>query len=142
MKLIAVNSNDPAHLRVLYALLEQRQSHQSISHRRMPSYEEHVTFVAYQPYLAWYLLEQPDGIYDAWVGAIYLTRRREIGVFLFDDYQGLGLGKTAVQLLMSAHPGEFYANIAPGNLGSQKFFKKLGFRLIQQTYALRPEDSK
>jgi RimJ/RimL family protein N-acetyltransferase len=36
--------------------------------------------------------------------------------------------------------GQFYANINPANEPSRKMFEKLGFRLVQHTYALETGD--
>jgi hypothetical protein len=54
---------------LLYRLLEQREPHVNISHQRMPSWQEHVRFIASRPYVAWYLIKHGPN----YVGAIYLT---------------------------------------------------------------------
>ena len=41
----------------LYDLLLQRNSDANISHKKMPTYEEHVKFVRSQPYSKWYIIE-------------------------------------------------------------------------------------
>lgn len=117
---------------ILYALLHERTPEQSISHKRMPSVADHEKFVFSIPYLAWYLIEV-DGEY---VGAVYLSDQREIGVSIFSRHRGNGYGTQAVNLLMQMHPGRFLANINPSNDASIKFFEKLGFKHIQNTYSL------
>ena len=131
MKLVSVY-DQPMSPEVLFQLLQEREQHQCISHKAMPNYLDHIRFFYSKPYLAWYLVEE-GGEY---IGATYLTRQREIGIFLFRKHQGKSLGAKAVQLLMDAHPGKFLANIAPTNPGSSEFFKNLGFKLIQHTYEL------
>jgi RimJ/RimL family protein N-acetyltransferase len=120
----------------LYVLLEQRDPSESISHKRMPTIEEHVAFMASRPYAAWYLL---DVEHVGYVGAIYLTRQREIGVWVHKDQRGLGYSKQAIEMLMKRHPGRFLANIAPTNPTSQALFKGIGFEHIQETYLLEPK---
>ena len=121
----------PGAVDVLWQLLRERTPEQSISHKRMPSYEQHRKFVASKPYPHWYLIEA--GGYS--VGATYLTGRREIGIFILRAAQGQGHGGKAVRQLMRLHPGAFLANISPENEPSMAFFERLGFNLLQMTYA-------
>ena len=123
--------------RFLYDLLKERDEITNISHCKMPSFEEHLQFVYGRPYREWFL------IYDEWgniemgpIGAIYLSKQNEIGIFIAKEYQGKGHGKTAICLLMNRHPGErFLANINPLNERSIDVFLDLGFELKQLTYA-------
>ena len=117
---------------LLYQLLQEREQHQCISHKELPSFINHLRFFDSKPYLAWYLVEL-GGIV---IGSTYLTKDREIGIFLFKEHQGKSLGAKAVQLLMDTHPGRFLANIAPTNPGSAEFFRNMGFKPIQHTYEL------
>lgn len=118
------------HLEVLYSLLEERTPEQSISHREMPSFDEHIDFVDSEPYLAWYFIVDNGET----VGTIYLTKQREIGISIFNKYQRLGIGKRAVMELMARYPGKFLANINPDNDVSIKFFAQFGAKHIQNTY--------
>ena len=115
---------------VLYRLLEERTPEQSISHKAMPTYKEHMEFVESRPYRAWYLCL----VDKTPVGAVYLTMQREIGVFIFKAEQGKGYGEQAVKLLVEKWPGRFLANVNPKNKASVEMFTKLGFNLIQNTY--------
>ncbi len=121
----------PGAVDVLYQLLRERTPEQSISHKRMPTYEQHRKFVFSRPYPFWYLIEA--GGYS--VGATYLTHRNEIGIFILRAAQGRGYGSKAVRELMLRHPGPFLANISPENEPSMAFFERLGFNLLQMTYA-------
>ena len=131
----------PNHLDILYEILLEREPGQSISHTKMPTREEHKGFVdrihklGHCPYKAWYFIQQAGGEI---VGTVYLTNEREIGVTIFKRYHRRGYGKSAVQILMAKHPGEFLANINPANQKSIEFFEKIGFNHIQNTYKLRP----
>ena len=119
---------------ILYSLLGERTPDQSISHKSMPSFEEHTKFVESNPYLAWYIIH--DKAEGELLGTIYLTYQREIGISIFKHSQGRGVGKKAVSLLMEKHPGVFYANINPKNHASIRFFESLGAKHIQNTYLL------
>lgn len=133
MKLVSVYDN-PLAAAHLYQLLKERDESVNISHRAMPTWDEHLRFVASIPYAAWYLIDV-DG---EMVGATYLTRQDEIGIFIFRAYQGRGFGKQAVTLLTEAHPRQHYlANINPDNHRSISMFTGMGFGLLQQTYELR-----
>lgn len=120
---------------VLWKILAEREPHQSISHHQMPTWKQHLSFIASRPYPHWYLIDCGD-----LVGTVYLTAHREIGIGILRRFRGMAYGKNATTLLMQTHPGErFLANINPMNRISITMFEDMGFRLIQQTYAL--EDS-
>ena len=118
----------------LYDLLLQRRKIVNISHKKMPTYEEHVNFVSSKPYSKWYIIEI-DGKRS---GSIYLTKQNEIGIFLKEGLQKRGIGSKALIALMEKNSGlRYLANINPKNLSSMNFFKKAGFTLIQYTYELK-----
>lgn len=131
--LIPVEADYIEHIRTLYNLLLERTPQQSISHKVMPTFNEHWDFVASNPYQAWYLIGVGR---DEIVGSVYLTQHNEIGIFLFKRYIGLGYAKTAVKQLMKKHKGPYLANVNPENQASREFFERLGGKLIQVTYEL------
>lgn len=115
----------------LYKLLENRNPDSNISHKVMPTYDEHVKFVLSKPYSAWYVIL----VNGEKSGSIYLSKQDEIGIFLTDDVQRKGIGKIALELLLKKHPRKRYlANISPKNKQSIKFFETNNFNLIQYTY--------
>lgn len=117
----------------LYELLKNRDPHASISHKKMPSYDEHVKFVLSKPYSKWYIIEYKKRK----IGSIYLSKQDEIGIFIKKEFQSKGIGKKAIHMVMEKNPRSRYlANIAPTNTSSQEFFKKLGFRGLQYTYEI------
>lgn len=118
--------------RILYQLLREREAWQSISHKAMPSEADHMSFYLSRPYLSWCLIAPRPFV----VGAVYLTKQREIGVFVFKRYRGNGFGKNAIRMMMEHRPGAFLANVNPANEPSKKLFEGLGFKKIQETYAL------
>ena len=118
---------------ILYDLLKERTPEQSISHRAMPTMEQHADFVRSQPYHVWYLIQNENNEY---VGSVYLTHQREIGIFIFEKYQRNGYALEAVKEIMKLWPGEFLANVNPKNNPSIELFKKLGGEHIQNTYRI------
>lgn len=127
------------HVNFLYSLLGERQEHQSISHKKMPTPQQHYDFVASYPYLEWHIINaiSDDGKKLTPVGSIYLTTRREIGISILEKYQGQEYGKEALRMFMSMYndPEQpFLANINPENCASIRLFEKQGFRHIQNTY--------
>lgn len=119
----------------LYELLKKRDPQTNISHKKMPTYTQHVKFVTSKPYKSWYVVHL-----DAKkVGSVYLSKQNEIGIFLLKEHQGLKLGKKILKLLMEKNPEERYlANVSPKNHRSINFFEKNKFRLIQHTFEFIP----
>lgn len=134
IRLVDVYSQQPdnsASTRFLYDLLAERDPSVNISHRKMPTFEQHSAFVDSRPYKAWYVVFTENHP----IGATYLTEDNEIGTFITKTHQGKGYGKLAVIALMNMHPEKRYlANIAPGNARSMAMFERLGFGLIQYTF--------
>lgn len=129
MNLVSIYTR-PDRAKVLYALLAERRPSESISHKGMPTWEEHIRFIENRPYEAWYFIENGDT-----VGACYLSKLNEIGVFIFEKFRGQGHGTWAIRAIMDRHGKRRYlANINPKNLRSANVFANLGFRLIQHTY--------
>lgn len=119
----------------LYDLLRERQPHMNISHKQMPTMDEHVNFVKNHPYEAWYMIMADSPVSGRnIVGAIYLTKQREVGIGIFKKYKGKGYGYEALKALHRKHPGYLLANINPKNEDSKRFFQNIGFDHIQNTY--------
>lgn len=119
---------------VLYRLLAERPPEANISHREMPTLEQHRQFVTRRPYEAWYFIEAtpPKGI----VGTVYLTKASEVGISISPQFQRQGYACEAIWELRRMYPGRLLANVAPTNERSHALFRKLGGRLIQYTYEL------
>lgn len=128
IRLRNVNQSD---FRFLYNLLKERNPNMNISHKKMPTYSEHVKFVKSKPYTKWDVIEYGKQK----IGSIYLSKNDEIGIFLKKQFQGKNVGQESLELFMKMNPRKRYlANVNPKNTISQKFFKKNGFKLIQHTY--------
>jgi RimJ/RimL family protein N-acetyltransferase len=142
-----IAENRPA-TKFLYELLKEREPHQNISHRDMPTFENHIRFIDSVPYREWLLIfPVPEPRFEGQtlfltedpVGAIYLSKQNEIGVSILKAHQGHGYGPLAICMLINRHPGEqFLANINPDNSRSITLFEGLGFKMLQVTYVKRP----
>jgi len=113
--------------RLLYKLLEERKPWQNISHKKMPTFSEHIGFIRSKPYKAWYLIQR-EMSYE-FIGSVYITTQNEIVLFLFDKHQYKGYGKKILNDIMEIYCDikEFRANIAPLNSHSLAFFSNNGF---------------
>jgi RimJ/RimL family protein N-acetyltransferase len=118
--------------RFLYQLLQERPAYACISHKKLPTFPEHLKFVQSNPYKAWYIIT----LQSLYVGACYITRAGEIGIAIAKGFQGHGYAKKAIKKLIARHPDAVLANINPANTKSIKLFNSLGFKLIQHTYKL------
>jgi len=130
IKLRLVSKSD---YRFLYNLLKERDPSANISHKKMPTYHEHVLFVSSKPYLKWYVI-----LYDTnKAGSIYVTSQNEIGIFIKKSFQDKQIGSIVLKKLIQKNPKKRYlANVSPKNKNSINFFKKNKFRLIQYTFEL------
>ena len=132
IRLLSVYRHPENSIDILYELLKERDLTLGISHKELPKFEDHKAFVLSNPYQCWYLVIDKDVI----LGSVYLSRQREIGIFIFKEFQGKGYGTQAVEALMQRWPGHFLANVNPKNTASVKFFERLGAKMIQHTYSL------
>ena len=130
IKLNQVTKNDTL---FLYDLLKNKDPNANISHKKMPSYDEHVKFVMSKPYTNWYFIE-----YDKKnVGAIYLSKQDEIGISISNDYEYDQIVKPALKLLMKLNQRKRYlANTSPKDVRSQEFLLKNGFTGLEYVYEM------
>ena len=130
IKLNQVTKNDTL---FLYDLLKNKDPNTNISHKKMPSYDEHVKFVMSKPYTNWYIIE-----YDKMkVGAIYLSKQDEIGISVSNDYEYDQIAKPALKLLMKLNQRKRYlANTSPKDVRSQEFLLKNGFTGLEYVYEM------
>ena len=119
--------------RFLYDLLKERDSRVNISHKKMPTYNEHLKFIKSKPYTKWYIVKYGTQK----IASIYLTSQNEIGIFIKKTHQNKHLGGIIMSKLIQKNPRERYlANVSPKNKISENFFKSYGFKFIQKTYEL------
>lgn len=121
-------------LKFLYQILKERESNTNISHRKMPTFKEHVNFVLSKPYSKWYIIY----FGRKKVGSVYISKQNEIGIFIKKIFLKKGIGTKVLKIITELNPRkQFLANINPKNKKSIEFFKKNGFKILQYTYELR-----
>ena len=121
----------------LFDLLKERDPIVNISHKKMPTYSEHVKFVKSKPYSEWYIIFKSKQK----VGSIYLSKNNEIGIFVSKKFQGKNIGNFALNELIKKNPRKrFLANVNPKNKKSIQFFKNNNFKLIQHTFEYTKEN--
>jgi RimJ/RimL family protein N-acetyltransferase len=115
----------------LFDLLKQREGIVNISHKSLPTWEEHVEFIKNNTYQSWDII----WVDNVRIGNIYLTDRDEIGIFLDKESQSNGYGSIAINEFMKKNGKKrYFANISPTNYKSIQFFGKHGITHIQNTY--------
>ena len=128
---ISLKSVTNSDVKFLFDLLKERNPRVNISHKKMPTYNQHRKFIKSKPYSKWYIILKSKQK----IGSIYLSKNDEIGIFLSKKFQGKNVGNFALNELMKKNPRKrFLANVSPKNKKSMEFFKKNGFKLIQYTF--------
>lgn len=163
--LIPVDPQNETHLRFLYELLAARPVIAAVSHKKMPSFEEHCEFVRNHPYADWCLIAQdhrdrynsscgghddPKGDNLTFVGSVFLSQPArpsvvgdELSVDMNADWRGKGYAERALRMMMEKHgPRRYIANVGHENYASMALFQKLGFKLCQVTFELVPQPPK
>lgn len=146
----------PEALQFLYELLRQRSEEDdpyvNISHRQLPTVDQHQAFFTSKPYRHWWMIEHFTSKKHGWdpAGTILLTKRNEIGIVLLRDYRRMGIGRAAVQWVLgnnqplpgvaSERLGSFVAHINPANTASIRLFTGAGGKHISNTYELNSEE--
>ena len=131
IKLKQITEND---MLFLYELLKNKDPNSNISHKKMPTYDEHVKFVLSKPYTNWYIIECDKKN----AGAIYLSKLDEIGISIGSDYEYEQIAKVAIKLLMELNPRKRYlVNVSPKDITAQEFLLKNGFSGLEYVYEMK-----
>ena len=119
--------------RFLYDLLKNREPIENISHKKMPTYKQHIQFIKSKPYSRWYIiLYQKEKI-----GTIYLSKLDEIGVHLVEQFTGEKLYKEIISELMKKnHRRRYLMNVGIKNKKLSKLIESYGFNKIQTTFEI------
>ena len=123
----------------LYELLSERKSYVNISHKKNPTYANHVKFVMSKPYSKWYI------IYHATekIGSIYLTKQDEIGIHFKEQNITNKIRSKVLKMIIRKNPRNRYLiNINPRNTSLRNFLKNEGLELIQHTYEISKKISR
>ena len=101
-KQIKLNHISKLDFRFLYNLLKEREPLANISHKKMPTYDEHLKFIKSKPYDKWYVVK----FGELKIGSVYLTSQNEIGIFIKKSFQKKGFGKTILSELIKTVSGD------------------------------------
>lgn len=136
--LIPINSSKK-HIEILYNLLKERVH--NISHKQLPSYEEHKSFILNHPYREWFLVKNNSTYY----GSIYVLDNNCIGINI--DTDNMNIIKKSINWVVSEIkplPGiksvrnkDFHININPNNKKMAKLLDNLNADLIEHTYIIK-----
>lgn len=131
-------------IQFLYEMLKERTNlpNINISHKKLPTYEEHKKFIESQPWQECWILFYNGGR----IGYCYLTKSapnylgNEIGIYITKNMQKQGHGTFYLQKFLDHikkfYKPPFYVNTHPNNIIMQKFIKKIGFKQLQLTWRL------
>ena len=132
IKLIKIS---PKHYKFLYDLLTERKPFENISHKKLPSYNNHVKFIKSTPYSKWLLIEYRDKM----IGSVYLSKNTEIAIWIkksIKDYK-MGIQKKVLEEVITKFTRKkYFVNLNPRNKKMINFYKKNGFKLIYFTFEL------
>ena len=124
-------------INALYLILKNRNY--SISHKLLPSFEEHNTFVKKNPYLAWYLIQKENLL----IGNVYLNNDNSIGINLINNIEHSDLieiigfikkSHTPLPPIKSIRRDEFFINAPSNNKQLIKILKDLKKKEIQRSF--------
>ena len=138
-EIIKIIRDNDAQALILYDLLRKR-SH-SISHKQMPSQQEHREFILSHTYRAWYLIKDVS----SYIGSVYINKNNIIGINVIDGFEDCI--SQVISLVTARHKplaprpsirqAAFCINVPPTNLRMIEELEKLGATLIQKTYSLK-----
>ncbi len=117
----------------LFELLKNRDQFENISHKIMPTFKNHETFVNSKPYFKWYIIYEDLKK----IGSAYITNQNEIAIHFLNikNYEGFFLESLEIIIKKNLRK-RFLLNISPKNKKLKKIVKKNKFKLIQHTYEL------
>ncbi len=118
-------------LEFLYTLLESREKIDNISHKKLPTFKEHTSFVKSKPYKKWYVVLNGK----TKIGTVYLSKINEIGIHLLPKFKKNIFYQQILEYIMTKYPKtRLLVNINYKNNSLKRLYKKNGFKLIQYTF--------
>ena len=115
--------------------MSERKQFENISHKKLPSYNNHVKFIKSKPYAKWLLIECREKI----LGSVYLSKNNEIAIWIkkdIKDYKMKIRKKILEEITTKFTRKKYLTNINPRNKKIINFYKKNGFKLIHSTFKL------
>ena len=130
-------------IETLYAQLQNRSY--KISHKILPSFDEHTEFVRNHPYREWVIVKDNGRA----IGNVYIHFDNSIGLHFesskyFDRVDEVLRFVNTSFLPLSAKPsvriGEFFFRVSSENRLLQERLSILGFREVERTFVCQSED--
>ena len=119
---------------ILYKLLKEK--HNAISHRKMPTYEDHKNFVLNHPYRLWMIIYNENKL----TGSIYIHHDNSIGLNLqtnltTSDIEAI-LNEVTTEYApleekKSVIPNYFFLNVSPDEKDLIKSLNEIGYSIKQ-----------
>lgn len=128
-----------AQIETLYMQLKNR-SH-NISHKSVPSFDEHTQFVQNHPYRKWIIIKDSEIV----IGNVYIQYNNSIGLNVDSlvtceqinkILKGIYGSYSPLPAVPSVRIGEFFLNVATDNKILQKKLSSLGFSEVERTFIL------
>ena len=140
LKLVKVNKSK-LHAKILYKILDNRDTKDSISHTSKPSLEAHIKFINSLPYRHWFIIKRKSEI----LGSVYVTDNNEISINLLKKNKK-NFNETLNMIITNIKPlpgipsrrsKQFILNLSPSNKYHIKLLHDFGAKKIQETYLIK-----
>ena len=121
---------------LLFSLLKNRKL--NISHKIMPTYEEHSSFVKKNSYRFWYLIFSDD----EFIGSFYILNNNHVGINFIDDNQYQVIDETLdfisskfkpLKAIPSKRVENFFINVPPDKEDLINYLLGNGAQIIEHT---------
>jgi len=131
-------NKDLDQIEILYELLKKRDF--TISHKDIPSFDEHKIFVINNPYRAWYLVKENN----SFIGSFYIKNDNSIGINIKNEtresisiiLEFIKKNFTPLHQKKSMVPNYFYVNVPALNLNLQNILSVINTPLLQVSYKI------
>ena len=127
------------HIDFLYRLLSLRSKKKSISHKNLPEFNLHKSFVLSKPYRYWFIIEEKQN----YIGSAYISRFNNLGIHLIKPKKSI-LHDILIFLLNNVSPMKeipsvrsknFVINLSTKNKMYLEVVKRIGGKKLQETYS-------
>jgi hypothetical protein len=128
-----------AQIETLYTQLKNRAH--NISHKSVPSFDEHTEFVQNHPYRKWIIVKDTEIA----IANVYIQYNNSIGLNVDSlvtceqinkILKGIYASHSPLPAVPSVRFGEFFLNVATDNKMLQKKLSSLGFSEVERTFVL------
>ena len=126
-------------IKLLYLQLKERSY--NISHKVLPSFEEHKDFVNNNPYRAWFIVKHES----SFIGNIYIQYDNSVGLNIGENITSFQIQKvlsliysqlSPLESVPSSRRGGYFVNVPSSNISLQKKLNFIKCIEIQRAYIL------